>query len=243
MNYIQLRDAILLYKKDSKNNVNPYITLRKDFIEVMLEQFAKISLIRNEETNKVNAKATFMAVEDEYKIALIQIAAFGNRSNFLKPATAGKAPRYAGLTPLFMCAHKLEHGVMYNDWERKDGTAMKMALGELLFTKLITNNLPELSLTMEDRLNFRNARQKPDSSYLAWNCGVQASLPNNLVLKPTNHVSHMIAQTWIANAELRDPETMILDPWDWDLVPEALDIEIPSIKKENKKEEEALWVC
>ena len=38
---------------------------------------------------------------------------------------------------------------------------------------------------------------------------------------------YMLLQTWTCSAGIRDVNSMILDPWNWDNVPEALDVAVP----------------
>ncbi len=45
---------------------------------------------------------------------------------------------------------------------------------------------------------------------------------------------YMLLQTWIANVELRHVEAMILDPLDWDHVPDAVDEKVQESKPEVK---------
>jgi hypothetical protein len=51
----------------------------------------------------------------------------------------------------------------------------------------------------------------------------------------------MILQIWLANASLRDPSSMILDPENWDGLPRAIDSVVPSKKETPWVEESVPW--
>lgn len=134
-------------------------------------------------------------------------------------------PRLAGLTPIPMYILKEKCGIGYNEWDKTD-PALEFFMGKNL-SKLITlETVPAFANgkygTAEE---INTARTNLGTPLTGW--------PRKNVLGlGSNHLTSIALQVWLANGTLRVPDAMILDLWDWDNVPEALDATV-TIQKRN----------
>ena len=157
---------------------------------------------------------------------LIGFLHFPARGMFVK--NQGKTPKLGALTPLGLYAFKLYRNIPYEAWDKTD-PKLAFYLGYTLANILKT---PKVTLTHED---VHTARQR----VLTYASGKKAGqtekltshkMPLNVAFQQGEEIvkidkipAYMLLQTWLANIELRDTSSMILDPWDWDKVPEPID--------------------
>ena len=172
---------------------------------------------------------------------LVGFLYYANRGQLIKEsfknASQTKAPRLASLTPLVLFAHKLYNEIPYGDWSKK-GNMIKIFLGEPLNHILRVDKDPKL--TMDQVIEYRKQALTP----LAEGSSMAALTAYKFNIKELNNIDFtyqittstgkprtvknipalaMYLQTWLANVEIRDTESMILDPIVWDNIPESYD--------------------
>jgi hypothetical protein len=160
-------------------------------------------------------------------LQLIRLLYFTKRGGFISASQIRK-PRLATFTPLMLYAHKLYNEVPYSAWDRSD-KRMYLFLGNTLDLILEVDSLPDLTIDKlleyrKEALTYKSgAREGKMEQAFNYKCGVKFiediaySIP----------VIQMMLQLWLAHSSVRNTESMILDPLDWDNVPEALDAVAP----------------
>ena len=216
----------------------------------ILAIFSSIKLHRNE-NGKVSAESTIknlpdviktpdLIVKKEIVLSMLKLFYWAPRSKLLRE-TQNKAPRFATFTPMSMYAHKLHNNVNYEDWDKSD-KFLQYFLGRQLtwLLKMPLDRIPILdSEDIEHNrglaLTYKTGRMAgQQSSLTAYKCNLTKLRCKNTanpgfefdyVPMPKMGII-MYLQLWIANANIRDTSgSMILNPYEWDLLPEALDIE------------------
>ena len=246
--YQEQLDAFLAYEENIKTKIrklpNPYSRITKQYLAQLVTYLSKIKLIRNE-AGLVSMSLTLAPIKGTELSAAARIAFEVPRSKLMGGSAAGSAPHYAGLTPLLMLAHKEEHGVMYEEWDKGD-KHIKLALGSQLQHILMHKDLPRTAIDI-DSCREEYLGDKPATSWggSKWTYG-------KAVLSASNPVTKMLLQTWIAHPSLRVENVMILDPWQWDAVPDSHDEVLeteedpwgtpkPGVVVDEKKEEDIPW--
>lgn len=147
----------------------------------------------------------------------------------LQKQSSAEGLPFCSFVPLILAAHKKINGIKYSEWDREEA---KLVINPALY-EAITSIPPEY--TTEEILTFRHvgltvksgtkagSLKSPVSTYglngLPWVVGTDddrvgpGKLPQLLRM--------MICQTWCAHPQNRN-HYMILDPLDWDRMPEAL---------------------
>lgn len=189
---------------------------------------AKWGVTRNEQ-NKISAKHMLKThVGPSQKNQGIYYFLMSDHRALQKQSSAEGLP-FCGLVPLILAAHKKINGIKYSEWDREEA---RLVINPALY-EAITAIPPEY--TKEEILQFRQigltvksgdkagTTKSPVSTYglngLPWVVGKDddrvgpAQLPQILRM--------MICQTWCAHPQNRN-QYMILDPLDWDKMPEAL---------------------
>ena len=168
---------------------------------------------------------------------LIKFLYYQSRSELL-PVPQNKAPRLAALTPLMLYAHKLYNEIPYSKWSKSPGHGVTSVLGVRLMPILEIKELPtdyNVNELRELALTYKSGKRAGQLAPItAYKCNLRRignmDLPNIAMI--------MILQLWIANASLRNTESMILDPVNWDNIPEPIDVTIPKEKVIEKPNEE-----
>lgn len=148
----------------------------------------------------------------------------------LLPGAQTKHPTLAALTPLVLYANKLYNNIKYSEWDR-DNFNMPLFLGYKLQTILEVKENPSLdtNIILELRktaLAYGSSAKK--AGQLAPVTGYKMNLKEIESQRYPMIAMIMYLQVWLANAAIRVPESMILDPLDWDNTPEAVDQVAPS---------------
>lgn len=232
MNLVKLKEECI--KSKTKFDPSFQITNPTTFLTQALVVFAHVTLVRVD--GIISMKATIDALptkittpngfitKDNFK-ALIVLLYYINRSFFIRKMI--DEPTLGSFTPLFMYAHKLYHNVPYQEWDKKD-PLIHFALGK--FLEDVMKNAPKERIDIKEHLvsyrqialTYLSGKKKGKMEGL-----LAYKMPLNLKLQSGGtlykKVSYMLLQTWICNAAVRDSAAMILDPWNWDLVPTALD--------------------
>lgn len=221
------------------------ITDASAFMQRALVIFAAIPLIRNDkgismdDTMKcIPAMLTTPNGEmaRENVIGLVTLMYGLSRSSFIKnmklDATLGS------FTPLFMYAHKLYNDVQYEEWDKSDPT-ISFALGKFLANALeaapsgkLTLSADEVRALRETALTYLSGQKagmtdKATAFKMPKKLTLSRADEDIILLKP---LTFMLLQTWICNAEVRKPNSMILDPWNWDSTPAAWDVVVERVK-------------
>ena len=162
------------------------------------------------------------------------------RSIILKQSMT-KVPKFASFTPLFMYAHKSYNNIPYEFWNKNDA-GIHWVLGPML--EKVNNQAKEIEYFELSNDEIKEGRIEA----LTWKSGKKAGqiipltgfrsvagITINDKYIP-NPMLYMILQLWICNSDVRDTTSMILDPWNWDRIPEALDeVEIEVKSEVNYK--------
>ena len=215
----------------------PYTNNKPLFINHMLSAFAAVRLkvpaeskedivsmsltLRNIPAEGVQLDGGIMTFENMR--ALILIAAKVPRSRLISNMT--KNPKYATLTPLFMYAHKLYNNVKYSQWDSNDAN-IDIALGDFLYKALdFQRAYPSImdidASTRKHLLGERTWVAYP--RFLKYDETMDATEDEAEIISYPKEWLIINCQFWLANAEVRDVDTMLLDMKTWDRIPPALD--------------------
>jgi len=147
------------------------------------------------------------------------------RSKLIGVALTHKdARQYSSVVPLFMSAFKLYDGVGYEKWDKSD-SMLKYFLGSALegLTELPEGwTGPDDAVEERDRLQTYSTGAKSGETEAPTSYKLNRATWYAPVLR-SDIIARMVLQTWLFNSSLRN-DLMILDPWDWDSMPESLDI-------------------
>lgn len=218
-------------KKDAKAVTKEEETFRelvkaekKDYIGSLLSCLSDVEWVK--EKGKVSPSLTLEGIIGDERI-ILSILGLMYPKTHMKPLT--KNPKYSAFTPLAMYAAKLYADIPYSDWNCQD-PYIRFFLGKHLTYLYKYRN--GYNNTLEGK-ELRKVYQKPKP--VCWQAFkdkaehfsriFDTSGQEDLVLEPSEQVKliHMVAQYWLANVKYRDTDTMILDPWNWDRIPPALD--------------------
>lgn len=185
---------------------------------------------------------TLKAITNQQVKDAVHLIAEVKRSS-LHPRSMTKIPRYASLTPLVMYALKEHHGVKYSQWDRSDPYIQFMLGHSLKDLANFTGNIEGIESgrfpKQGDELNTLRKR------HLTWASGRKVGEMESILAYKINRfyytpeegdsnirqlpkiIGFMLLQLWLANVAYRVEDAMILDPWDWDNVPEPFDLVQP----------------
>ena len=227
-------------------NWNPPVN-KSIFLEEQLHPLSEIPLVKNA-SGKYDATLILQNLKDTQETETIQRISFLyhiNRSKIMPVQT--KFPRLGALTPLALYAHKLYNDITYESWD-KSSPHLKYFLGRNL-EGILTIKEP-ITLLHADILALRAKALTYASGAKA---GEMAELTSNkfnateLIYKKltcggskakNENIGRMLLQLWLANAAVRQEGVMILDPFSWDKVPEAID---EVVKVPEKREIDKWW--
>lgn len=254
LNYEELCNTA---EKAKKAKIRYKPGLSSTFLPHILPILASVKL--ETKNGKISSKDTFSGLLDYEYIEtpngeisginvqyLIRFLYLVNRGDLIYGSQINNST-LAAFTPLMLFAHKLYNNVPYSKWDKED-KAIKGFLGPILEVILEVKNAPELTI---DKINtYRNMA-------LTFKSGAKAGTIDKLTnykcsISTLEDIPYprtaimMYLQTWLANAAIRDTNSMILDPINWDVVPEALDIvvkeEVPwTIEKSKSRDSDLPW--
>jgi hypothetical protein len=159
--------------------------------------------------------------DDPWKIGLWRVATKLSRGLLVKSQSKPESACYSRLVPIILAGLKQYQGIPYNAWPK---TELNLVTDELLeaamlaeyenFDKTELLQMRELGLTI--RSGDKVGQQKPTHS--TWKLtGLQQFRVGKLpILAQT-----MLCQTWVAHPSIRT-KYMVLDPQNWDHMPEPL---------------------
>lgn len=210
----------------------PYNNDKKLFVHNMITLFSKITLCGNGKTdNKISMQATLRNISKEGVNgisfedirALILISSKIPRSKLVSSMVNN--PKYGSLTPLFMYAHKLYNNVNYSSWDVND-PLIAVAIGTFLNNALdFQKAYPTImSIDTTERIALLGSRKYID---------YPTHLKHTYTADQTEDIAETIVypkewlvmncQFWLANRELRDTDSMLLDIKNFGRIPKALD--------------------
>lgn len=153
------------------------------------------------------------------------------RSKIL-PGTASEHPQWSQLVPLWLAAYKHYKNIGYNSWIRDDSIKYFLSSSDLWEE---ISSIPEKFVFDTSKLaEYRHealttkVRTFPISSPVQKKCDIGYQIRKN------SKVGAMYLQIWLANRSIRHPD-MILDPVDWECIPEPYDAEMLEINTKKKK--------
>jgi hypothetical protein len=144
-------------------------------------------------------------------------------------------PKYSSLTPLILMGLKLYQNISYQSWHGLNNLQWilepeLMAAVDVVYDSLGSDRLLEIrEQGLTQRSGTKAGQQKPAES--TWSLtGIQATEIGHL----PKLTQSMLCQIWLAHPKHRDPY-MILDPKNWDNMPQPL-IQYDVFKKPEPKE-------
>ena len=149
------------------------------------------------------------------------------RSRLVGSATAN--PEWATLTPIFLWGMKEEHGIPYSSWK---GEKLKFCFPSILWDSIeyarnwsrsdLMEEIGDISLARATVQTYLTGKKKGQRDALtSYKCNSLRTSQGGKWIP--GMLLRIILQLWVANAAYRKPGVMILDPWDWDETPAALD--------------------
>jgi hypothetical protein len=155
------------------------------------------------------------------------------RSNLLR--NMKKLPEFSAYVPLTLNTYKEHYNIQYNQWDKAD-EKLSLFLGKSL-TPLI--NYPrfdtDILLTAELRLLWLGLVEP--TGWPRRGLNVFRDLNILIPIETTKHIANMLFQVHICEPSVRvlnknhknEPiSPMVLDPWEWDSVPEVIDWGVPN---------------
>lgn len=159
---------------------------------------------------------------DAWSIGLWKVATKLRRSSLVKTQNNPQFSGYSALVPLILAGIKKHQNLNYSEW---DPQTLSIMVDSALYDAM-TCQVPD-NLTLDDILHVRHIGLQVKSGsrmgelnnpLSTWKLtGIKQTLLGDLpVLAQT-----MLAQIWVAHPTLRS-KYMVLDPRDWDRMPEYL---------------------
>jgi len=132
-----------------------------------------------------------------------------------------KDARLGSLTPLVLYAYKLNHDIPYSAWDR-EAKWFSLCLGKFLAPLKDIIEVPALST--DEIVEYRDSMQTVRTTGLRkTNVEYRSPLKNLKGIDLPAPAVYMLLQLWIANTEFRNTDAMILDPLNWDNIPDSID--------------------
>lgn len=158
--------------------------------------------------------------DNMFNKGLYRLCMYTKRSDLIGTQSSGDNRYYCTLVPLILAAFKKFNGVKYSQW-RSEG--LELIVEEKLYEAMhqVLEESPESILEARDiGLKIKSGTKagelrSPTSTYMLYGVG-------HTVLKELNGLGQvMYTQIWCAHPSNRN-EYMILDPKDWDGMPDTL---------------------
>ena len=212
------------------------------FLPQMLSKLAEMQPVKNS-SGKLDVK---QLVSDQIKpdpvmTGLWLLCRHPTRSSFLDKQTQVQNRNYSSLVPLLLSAFKKYNGTPYSAWDRN---SVQGVVEPQLASIMTLTDLPEIP--KDELLDLRaysltpktgkdaGQQKNPQTTYSLYPPAgsVLSAMPMLLRI--------MLCQTWCAHPAVRT-EYMILDPINWDNIPEAIIEESPLSEKAVGKQLES-WM-
>lgn len=186
------------------------------------------------EDNKVDSLASAKKnITTKWDLGLWKVCTQLKRGSLVKSQVNPEFASYSALVPLILMGAKKYQGVKYSQWDIKAGTRLvDKNLQEAMFWHPegidgLLSGVPCYGLGSERLIELREqgllvksgnlagTKQKPTSAWCL------RGMRNTELAEAPKLVGTMLAQIWVAHPSLRT-EYMVLDPNDWDSMPEPL---------------------
>jgi hypothetical protein len=188
-----------------------------------LAKFATLDLDKNE-NGLISAKKLYLGSirNNELLFGCLLLFKYSKRSSLLEKQTAAERRNYCSLVPLVMSAFKRYQNIPYSKWDPLEisGITEPNLASIMLAEGLPSLGSEEIMQIRDASLTFRSGekagtKRSPVTTYTLYTpAGTPlSSMPMLLRI--------MYCQTWCAHPSVRT-EYMILDPSNWDKMPEAL---------------------
>lgn len=161
---------------------------------------------------------------DPFKLGMWKVAARLKRGQLIKGQNTPTGAQYSALVPLLLAALKRDQNINYSEWTKK---SIPMMVDALLADAMLVPVADVPSLSKDRIMEIRTQGLTTMSGASAgeivgptkkWALtGIKDTELGHL---PT-HAITMLCQTWVAHPTLRT-NLMVLDPNDWDGMPEPL---------------------
>jgi len=221
MNNIRDIDFVTLANEVRAKNVSSGPKMKK-YVELLphcIPYLAKVPVLSNKPTEcltKLKTMDTVMVNDEPYSakqlMGLIIYLTEMNRSEIIMDMA--KTPRYGSLTPLLMFALKEARQIPYSYWDKKDPMIRYFLTSRTLYTALIEIGASKIDNILDLRNTYIAKGARGSATFQVTGFNKEADIKGCPAF-----VRHMLFQTWIANEDMRDEETMILDPVNWSNIP------------------------
>ncbi len=209
----------------------------QEYLSDILLQIIKLPL--KKENGKISATKTLEQIKDNRTKAIMHVLGTKSRSLLYK-GSAKDNIQHCSLVPLVMSAYKRYNGVQYEEWDKTD-SKLSYFMGEKLHNNILSNTKPLNDLDIKTLRQRALTHKGKTISKVAWPRH-QIMLADGRKWPGAHLLRHILLQTWMANVQHRS-EYMILDPDNWDNMPEAFDeyiqekpkVDIVARKKEEPK--------
>ena len=197
------------------------------FFSKVIAAFGRLKLERNDNGLISAKKLVQNTIKNDPELhALWYLMRHSKRGSFIKGQTDKTVRNYCALVPIIMSAFKVARDVPYMMWDPSEivGIVDPNLAEAMLFTSSsefaeiarIENVLEERNKALMTRTGLKSGQmKKPETTYSLF---PDKSSP--LYLYPTL-VRIMVCQTWCAHPNNRT-KYMVLDPSNWDNMPEPL---------------------
>jgi hypothetical protein len=234
------KEEFKAYLEDFAKSVGIFGTAHLWMFPQMLKYVADKVPIRRNDLGNISARK--MLNSDKTFIGILAIFMATDRSIFIKKQSERESAPYGKLTPLFMYAYKLYKNIPYSEWEREEVEfVVEKDLANAMVTELPELSKEELFKYKKEALMVKSGDKQGQSrssvtTFLMYPTGGSPLYPLNSLSRA------MLCQTWLAHPDNR-MDMMILDPDDWDYMPDTLVqnkvIKEPSVQMEVP--EGAFW--
>lgn len=211
--YIENKEDWTNYLKTNKNHWYRYYNTTPNIMANIMAEVAKWKLVKNEE-GKIDGKATLSAnldYKDPTDMGLYIYLTTNSRNLYNNKASSNDILN--ALVPIIPCAFKIYNNIPYEMWDRN--TIAAVVSKNLSEAMVFTHGLSE-----EELLEAR-AQYVQDNSPYNWYpskklnmLGSKDGIKNKLIIA-------IMLQIWIAHPTRRT-KYMILDPMNWDNMPEPI---------------------
>lgn len=222
-------DVNSLVEKESSVIIEDFITKhslvkKSDWLfSQALAKFATLPLEKND-NGLISAKKLYLDKirNNELLFGCLLLFKYSKRSSLLEKQTAAERRNFCGLVPLVMSAFKRYQNVMYSSWDPSEisGITEPNLASVMLAKDVPVLGSDELASIRQASLTFRSGekagtQRNPVTTYTLYT-------PANTPLSGMPMLLRiMYCQTWCAHPSIRT-EYMILDPNNWDKMPEPL---------------------
>ena len=189
----------------------------------MLAKFSTLSLTKSDTGYDGNALLEEIR-KSPFLSGMLVMCRFPTRGNWIKDQTDPKYRDYCSLVPLIMSAFKKYKKINYSEWDR---STISSITEKELATAMLHEELPDLTVDQilearTDGLTYKKDTKLGEVKPVKTTYRMYISAEKGHGLESLDPMTQiMLCQTWAAHPSNRT-EYMILDPLDWDHMPEPI---------------------